>query len=237
MRENHQTLNYVPTLKFSFTVDSRDNPYYPSSGFVFKQYWGYTGGILFGSRNFNKSITAGEVFFELFDVPVTKEWNYRNVLAIHSSLQFILPQFGQRDDNTWGKITDSRTTSDLLYIDGWTTARGWPLTKDLECVWDNWIELRMPIAEKYLWADTFFSATAGFTDYRQFGFGNDKMGIQDFRFSFGVGIRSVIQMLPIGFYIVKRFKLDENWNCEWQAGPIDPDGLGLNFVISFNQSL
>ncbi len=58
------------------------------------------------------------------------------------------------------------------------------------------------------------------------------MQLQDFKFTFGAGIRSVIPILPIGLYIVKRFDFDQNNHINWQQGPIDPGGLGLDFVFT-----
>ncbi|MBN1649002.1 MAG: outer membrane protein assembly factor BamA [Spirochaetales bacterium] len=233
VRDNYQTLNYVGTAKLTLSVDNRDSIYYPSRGFVFKQYVNYTGGFLFGSKDFIKTTSAAEVYFKLFDVPVTREWNYKNILALHSAIQFFLPQWALQEDNTWGWVDDARTSTDLLYIDGMSMARGWPALLDLESIWDSWIELRMPLSERMFWLDTFFSVTGGWSKYD----GIKDMAIQDFRFSFGFGIRSVIPMLPIGFYIVKRFKFNDDDEFEWQAGAIDKDGLGLDFVISFNQNL
>ena len=84
------------------------------------------------------------------------------------------------------------------------------------------------IFEDYLLVDSFLSVTGGWIERESMA----DMNIDDFKFSFGVGLRSVIPILPIGLYIVKRFDFDQNGSINWQRGTIDPDGLGLNFVFS-----
>lgn len=233
VRDNHEKVKWENSIWLSLSMDDRDNFMYPSEGFVLKQIFNYTGGILMGSKDYIRSTTAGEVFFTIFDIPVAENWNYKNILAIHSSLSFILPQWAMADDFSWGWEGDNITNTDKLTIDGSSMSRGWAGISGLESVWDSWIEIRMPIFEDYLWADSFFSATAGWEDYKGIG----SMRPQDFQFSFGVGLRSVISILPIGFYLVKRFDINEAGKVEWQTGEIGPGSANIDFVISFNQSL
>ncbi|RKX91145.1 MAG: outer membrane protein assembly factor BamA, partial [Spirochaetes bacterium] len=129
------------------------------------------------------------------------------------------------------------TTNDLLFTDGMTIARGWPWMQDGEAMWDNWLELRMPVSERVLWSDIFLSGT-GFWNQL-----NDvkSMNISDFKFSMGAGIRFVIPGLPIGLYFTKRFSFDDNSNIQWEGGSIfrsadNPDS-GLDLVIAFTTGM
>jgi outer membrane protein insertion porin family len=118
-----------------------------------------------------------------------------------------------------------------LYIDGWNIARGWSLERDKYALWDNRLELRMPISEQVLWGVLFLDAVAGYpqvSDLRG-------MSINDFLFSFGGGIRFSIPQFPIRLYLAKRFKMNENWSIFPQPGDLFTSsraGSGVDFVIS-----
>ena len=43
-------------------------------------------------------------------------------------------------------------------------ARGWDAVTDGEALWNNWLELRMPIFEQVLWLDMFFDAVSLWED-------------------------------------------------------------------------
>ena len=233
IRDNYHALNFINSAWFSFSIDSRTNIRNPSDGFIIKQVLYNTGGFLFGERDFIRSNTAGEAYIELFNIPVGDSWSYKNVLALRSSLSFILPQFAVLDNGNWGWTEDNRTTTDLLNIDGMSTAKGWPRVGSLESVWDTNLEIRMPILEDYFWLDSFVSATAGWDDYA----GIFSMAPQDFKFSAGIGLRSVVPILPIGLFLVKRFEFDDTNKLNFITDEVWPEVLGLKFVISLNQSL
>jgi outer membrane protein insertion porin family len=141
------------------------------------------------------------------------------VLAAHSGLSLILPQFGQD--------TAVAITNDLLYVDGWNIARGWDLERDKYALWDNRLELRMPISEQLLWWVFFFDAVAAYDAVA------DMKGrhIDDFLFSFGGGLRFSIPQFPIRLYLAKRFNTVGGVG-QWQDGELFPGSLKLDFVIS-----
>ena len=116
-----------------------------------------------------------------------------------------------------------------MYIDGMMIARGWNRLYDLKVLWDNWIEFKIPLVEQYIWWDFFMSATAPYEDISEL----QTLKIDDFLFSLGGGARLAIPQLPIGMYLVKRFKiLDGNIAWESRTGSLFPP-LNLDFVISF----
>jgi len=216
------------------SFDTRDIVYSPNKGVFLSQSLSYTGGVLGGSRHYNKLTTIGEVFFKLLEVPVTDAWNFKTVLALHSNLSVVLPQWHVNSDGDWVKETVA-TTSDLLYTDGMITAKGWPVQQDGKVMWDNWAELRMPIIAGYISFNHFFSATALYNDTSEM----KDIGFDDFRYGFGSGLQIDLPTFPMGFYFVKRFSVADD-KIQWQPGNAfrraDDPTSGLDFVISFSFS-
>jgi outer membrane protein insertion porin family len=129
-------------------------------------------------------------------VPAFENWNFKLVLAAHSSWSFIFPQFWRKEALT--------IVNDELYIDGWNIARGWPLERELKTVWDNRLELRMPISEQLLWGILFIDGVYGAPDIADIG----SMRLDDFYFSLGGGVRFTIPQFPIRLYLAKRFQFE-----------------------------
>ncbi len=215
--------------------DTRDFILNPGKGFFFNEIFTYAGGFIGGNSNYLKSQSKAEGFFTLLDFPVSDTYTFKTILALHTAYSAVLPQY-YYSDGSWTSGVQA-STNDLLFTDGMTIARGWPWLQDGEAMWDNWIELRMPVSERVLWSDLFLSGT-GF--WNQLG-DVKTMALNDFKFSMGAGIRFIIPGLPIGLYLTKRFTFDENNNLEWQAGTIfrnenNPDS-GLDLVIAFTTGM
>ena len=224
IRENLGVWRPISTWLLNVTWDTRDIVYNPSKGIYLRQSATFTGGFLPSSRDFVKSSSKAQAFLTLFDVPVFDNWSFKGVLAANTSLSLILDPF----------IGDfSATTQELLYVDGMTVARGWPRIYDGRALFTNWIELRMPIVEQYIWADLFADGTGIWSALSDFG----SMSIDDYLFGFGGGVRLTIPGLPIGLYLTKRFRFDDG-AISWQGGNIfTRDGVstsGLDLVISFS---
>lgn len=234
IRNEMNRWRFINRLWLRVAYDTRDITYNPSKGYFLSQSLTYTGGILFGTRHHNRTTSVAEAYFTLFDVPVGDSWNFKGVLALHSSFSAILPQFFRDDDGEWGSDTVA-TTTDLLYTDGMVVAKGWPLKRDGKLLWNSWIELRMPIVPGYISFNSFFSGAALYTELDDI----KAMEIGDFNFSFGGGLQLELPTFPLGIYLVKRFRLPD-WKMEWQAGELmkiggQPDS-GVDFVISFTFS-
>ncbi len=217
--------------------DTRDFIFAPSKGYYFGQTLTYGGGFLGGVSHYVKTQTKAEFFHTLLDVPVLDNWNFKTVLVLHSALSFIFPQF-YNEDGSWTTGVEA-TRSYLLYTDGMNIARGWPRDFDGQAMWDNWLELRIPIAEQVLWSDIFFRTTGFWNDRDNFGFFNESP--ENYYFSYGAGIRFTIPNLPLGLYLTKLFKLDSDGKVQWEGGPIfsDPDDpeSGWRLVLTINIDL
>ncbi len=235
IRNNLDKWLYNNKIWFNLGWDTRDFILNPGKGFYLDQIFTYAGGILGGSSNYLKTQSKAESFFTLINHPVSDKYTFRTILALHTAYSAILPQC-YYSDGDWTTGVQAATT-DLLFTDGMSVARGWPWMQDGEALWDNWVELRMPVSEKVLWSDIFFSGT-GF--WNQLGDAKN-MALSDFRFSFGAGIRFIIPGLPIGLYLTKRFQFDEDNKLQWEPGTIfksadNPDS-GVDLVIAFTTGM
>ena len=213
--------------------DTRDLIYSPTSGFLLKETLTYTGGFLFGHKHYIKTTTDADAYFELFDIPVSEDWNFSTVLGLHSQFSMILPQFGYTND-AWGWDTTA-TREDLLYYDGMFIARGWGTNYDNKVLWDSAIDFTTPLLTGMLSWNTFISATAAFSEVEDLA----NMSINDFKFSIGTGAQVDIPSFPISFFLVKRFSFIDG-NLSWQQGDLFTDTAdtsltdGLDFVITFD---
>jgi outer membrane protein insertion porin family len=222
IRDNFQEWQTTNKIWNSLSWDTRDIIYNPTKGFYLKQSLTYAGGILPSERNYISTTSKAEVFHQLFSIPVFSAWNFKMVFAAHSALSLLWDQFDGSLDVT---------TKEMFYIDGMTMARGWSRVYDGQALWDNWIELRMPIAERFLWWDLFLSSTGIWPDRDSFK-ARDK---NDYYYTLGGGFRLTVPGLPIGFYFAKRFEY-ENDEIKWYDGPLFDSSMGLDFVIGFTPS-
>ncbi len=220
VREGNDAWKNVNKLGVTLYWDKRDFFLNPSKGFYIAQGATFAVGFPLGTREYIRTDSTLEGFLTLVDVPAGENWDFKLVLAAHSSWSFIFPQFWREDAIA--------ITNDLLYVDGWNIARGWPLERDLKALWDNRLELRMPIAEQLLWWVFFFDgvvATPEIDDLKG-------MSLDDFRFSIGGGLRFTIPQFPIRLYLAKRFYRDEVDGWQWGTGDLPFFGTTVEFVIS-----
>ena len=234
IRNNLDTWLFDNKLWVNLIWDRRDFIMNPTNGFVLNQITTYAGGILGGGTHYIKSQSKAEAFFKLFEIPVFEDKTFKTVFAVHTSFSAILKQY-YNSGSAWDWNLKA-TTGDMLYTDGMNIARGWGFEQDGEAMWDNWIELRMPIAENILWGDLFLSGTGFWQDLSEV----KAMKIDDFMFSMGAGIRFTIPGLPIGLYFTKRFSFPDG-NFQWEPGEMfkDPDdpNSGVQLVIAFQFGL
>jgi outer membrane protein insertion porin family len=220
VREGNEAWKNVNKLGVTLYWDKRDFFLNPSKGFYIAQGATFAVGFPLGTREYIRTDSTLEGFLTLVDVPAGENWDFKLVLAAHSSWSFIFPQFWRKDAIA--------ITNDLLYVDGWNIARGWSLERDLKALWDNRLELRMPIAEQLLWWVFFFDgvlATPEIDDLKG-------MSLDDFRFSIGGGLRFTIPQFPIRLYLAKRFYRDEVDGWQWGTGDLPFLGTTVEFVIS-----
>ncbi len=226
VRDNNQTWNFIDSVTASVYLDGRDIYWNPTKGYYLSQAVTYTGGFIFGQRDYIRTDSTVEGFVTLLNLPVSESWSLMFVLAAHSALSMILPQYSFNPyTGTWGWNTLTDDT-DLLYIDGMTVGRGWRVLYG-NALWDNKVELRMPIAKDYVWFVGFFDVAALWPDVGLIG-GN----LNNFYFSYGIGLRFVIPQFPIRVYLARLFKIDNSGNVTYYPGDFSLGGWGLKFVIS-----
>lgn len=223
VRDNLGKWRFVNKWWGNASIDGRDNIINPSSGYYVAQRLTLTGGFLQGTRDFIRSDTKVEGFLPLFDIPVFEGWSWKMILAGHSALSVILPQF----DGSF-----AASSNDLLYIDGMLIARGWPQRLWGEALWDNWVELRMPLVPGILSWDFFLDGVALWDNPPA----PKDVELEDFVFSTGAGLRFPIQQFPLRFYLAKRFSFDDG-KIRWEQDEIFPESLGLKFVFALGVEL
>jgi len=222
----------------SGSLDQRDVYYDPSSGYYLSERLGLYGIFDNELEHYIKSDSKAQYFLTLFDIPVTRNWNFKSVLAFNFGFSVIFKQPG-RD-------TDSRTPSieeaNKLAIDGMFNARGWNSAfrnKGLLLI-DSWVELRFPLIKGILAFDMFFDA-AGIETMEGYYFGINSEGksnftIDNMRFSFGGGLRVAMPQFPIRLSLAKRFRFYDG-EFRWESGMLFHDDAkptsGLDLVISF----
>jgi outer membrane protein insertion porin family len=217
-------VNSIWTIVF---LDKRDLYYDPSRGYYTSQRFAYHGIFPMELEHYVRSDTKAEIFFTLLNIPVTDKWSLKTVLALHSGLSFLLPQPGKDDP-----IVED---ANKLYIDGMFIGRGWYSERMNRgfSLWENWAEVRIPLVPNLLAFDWFFDAAVVKPTPKDF-FGD--LTVEDWRFSYGGGLRFTIAQFPFRFMLAKRFIIRDG-KVEFQSGSMfrqaDDPTSGLDFVISF----
>lgn len=224
------------TNKWSMTsyLDTRDYTLSPSTGYYLREDLTLAGGFLFGTSQFIKTASTAEAYLTLWNLPVTQKWSWKMVLAAHTALSVMLPQFWVPSSATANGNPYIPNATDLLYIDGMFVGRGWPNTSG-QALWDNWVELRMPLVQHVFWFDMFFEGVSEWQSYKNVNMGD----LNNFKFSFGAGLRFTIPQFPIRLYIAKRFQV-ENGQVQWEQGSLFNNGSptgGVDLVFSIGTGL
>ncbi len=236
VRDNNHKWNFIDRVSMGVSLDGRDIYWNPTKGYLLAQNFTFVGGILFGQRTYIRTDTTAEGFLTLLDVPIFEGWNLMFVLAAHSSVSWILPNYGYSSTAgkwKWQTVTDY---TDQLYIDGMTVGRGWKVLYG-NALWDNKLELRMPLAKDAVWLVGFLDA-AGLWDepYNAESpmTGMDRMTLDQMYFSTGFGIRFTIPQFPIRLYLAKGFQV-KNGAVVWKpagSGDLSIGDFNFSFVIS-----
>jgi outer membrane protein insertion porin family len=220
-------VNSIWTLLY---LDKRDLYYDPSSGYYGSQRFGYYGIFRNELEHYIRSDTKAEYYLTLYDLEVTEKWHLKTVLALHTGMSFIFPQF-HRDK----PIVEDASK---LYIDGMFLGRGWydeRMNRGF-ALWENWAELRTPLVPNLLAFDIFFDADLAKATPKDLFM---HTSADEWCFSMGAGFRFTLAQFPFRFLFAKRYKI-VNGSIEWQRGSLfqnafgtSKDNGGLDFVISF----
>jgi outer membrane protein insertion porin family len=234
LREENNNWSPSTSIWGSLSLDQRDVYYDPSKGYYGVQRIGYYGLMPFEKEHYIRTDTKLEWFTTLFDLPITDNWNFKAVFGIHTGVSFIFsqPQYDRPH------IEDASS----LAVDGMFIGRGWTTEYRRKgfALWENWAEIRIPLAPGILAWDFFFDA-AGVKKTPQALFSEfladdeSLAGSNTFfmRFSLGGGFRFSIPQFPLRFSLAKRFLLRDG-NVDWSSGGIGSSGL--DFVVSFAMS-
>jgi outer membrane protein insertion porin family len=199
-------------------LNNLDLSYSPSKGYYASERLTWAGFLPLETQQYLKTDTKLEGYATLFSLPVFENWNFKAVLGAHTGYAALLKKPG----------SDFKVDDDWLYVDGVFNARGWDELYGFEGVglWDNWLELRLPIFEQFVWLDGFLDAAAirtqsGYVDVAADTLATDSskkalgsLGWDNVAMSMGFGFRFSIQQFPFRFYFAKRFTFDGsqiNW--------------------------
>jgi outer membrane protein insertion porin family len=197
----------------TISLDQRDLYYDPSKGYYLYERFGIYG--ILGEierEHYLRSDTKAQQYFTLVDTPVTDKWNFKLILAFHSGIAFIFKQPGRDRDS----FTPVMEESSKLAVDGMFIGRGWSSEYRVKglVLWENWMELRLPLVKNLLAWDFFFDAAGveGSEGIQGYYFGINSRGERNFtmanmRFSFGGGLRFTLPQFPFRFSVAKRFRV------------------------------
>lgn len=234
-RDTNRQWLFTDRLYGRIYLNNLDYWYNPTKGYYASQRFTYTGFFPEERQHYIKSETRLDAYATLFTINLSDTWRFKWVLMAHSGFQALMAQ-------PW---EDFRVTKDWLSLDGTFTARGWRNLYGSKAVmlWENSLELRMPIVEQMLWMDLFVDAgamktSAGMVDMTLAAPAADPskpsftdLSWENFAFSMGFGFRFTIPQFPFRFYFVKRFTHD-GANLSWKT----PEE-SFDFVLSITQPL
>lgn len=199
----------------AFSIDDRDINYDPSTGWFASQRFTWYGLTPSETEYFLQTDTKLEKYFTLLKFPVTETWLFKIVFMAYSGLSMQFPKPGTGVGDT------SR-----LYIDGMLNGRGWTniyKSNRGRALWNNSIEIRMPVVPGILAFDLFADA-AVVKESPDDLFGG--LALTDFYMSTGPGLRFTIPQFPLRLLFANTFRLNKNNDVEWDKN--------WKFVLSFN---
>lgn len=231
LRDNLNQLVVINRIGLTASLDNRDLSYDPSSGYLVSQGVTFTGGILAGARHYIRTDSTLQFYLTLWNLQLAEDSWLKTVLAMNSTLSLLHPQFFVWDDSA-----PLQAAGFYLYTSPNLIARGWPMRKNGEALFNNWIELRTPLVPGILSFDL-FGEIVRLTENRDDIFAANG----DWMCGFGAGFRLTMQQLPLRLYVGKRFSIDgATGEMEWQKGNLfadtdndNPDGIDIMLTFSF----
>lgn len=201
-------------------MDSRDYRPNPTKGWFAKETLTWSGLIPTERQFYLRSDTIGEYYITPFHFPISEKYSLDVTFAAISALGLIQPMRGQI------------ANSNRLQIDGMFVGRGWDEMYKYKgnIMWSNNFEIRVPVAPNILAVDFFLDAVA-IKEESPSNFSG--ITSDDFYFSFGPGVRSLVQQLPLRFMLASTFKM-ENGVLKWGNGKGPEWKTVISFVMTNN---
>jgi outer membrane protein insertion porin family len=230
IRDQFERWSVVNSLWTGVAWDRRDFFLNPTDGTLLSQRVTLTGGPLSGDRHFIVLDSQAEAFATLFELPVSDVFDLRVVLAGHTGFSVILPQLRSCGAVTgdpglcWDQVLGQE---DLLIIDGTSVGRGWEPVLDGEALWDNKLELRVPIDPQIIWGVVFLDAALLWDDRGALG----DTSLDDVHFSAGFGLRFAVPQLPLRLYLAKPFAFQDGRLGDPPGTPSSGPLGGMNLVL------
>jgi len=225
--ENLNTWLFSNSIYGRAYINDLDLWYDPSRGYYASQRLTLTG--WFDQEvgdHFVRSDTRLDGFVTLFDFPILESWSLKAVLGAHTKFSALLKQ-------PWAESIEV-SASKKLAIDGTFVGRGWNTLASYTgtALWDNWLELRVPVVPGVLSLDGFLSAALVSTETGLLDLSSGSaavaagttladMTLGNFAYSTGIGLRFIILQFPFRIYFAKKFVFDEPdgfkfTNEDWQ---------------------
>jgi len=223
IRDNYQSWKYHDSIWLKGAWDTRDYIGRPTKGFILSQTTTVAGITNISSKNYMKSVSRGEINFKLLDFPLSDTFNLLSVLSVKSAFSYLAPK-------PWNPIPID-PQEDGFYADGMFIARGWYPESDGQSLWDNTVTIKFPLVQNVLAFDIFLDSVGLWKSKELLS----DMALSDMKFSLGTGLRFDNPQFPIGIYLVKKFKVNEDGSMNWNPEPDDVEfkNGNLDLVISF----
>lgn len=233
IEEYHNRWNPKNSVFGQVSFDGRDFYFDPSKGWFASQRLTWIGilpkGLIsdtFGESEFIlRSTSTGEIYFPLVNKEITEKFALKLILAGITQFTFQKAFFGSAISST-----------NKLSLDGMVFGRGWEISdKDIgngDMVWNNSLELRYPVIPNAISLDLFFDASM-VKDSAVSSL--DISDATNWFFSFGPGVRVLMQQLPIRVYLANNFTVNDGFTWRNANGSISDNFLsGWHFVLSFS---
>jgi len=235
LRETNNQWLWTNKLLGRVYFNSTDYWYNPSSGTFLSERLTITGLLPVERQHYIKSDTRADAYFKLFTIPFSESYKLDGILALHTGFQALLK-------SPWS--SELQVTRDWISLDGTFNVRGWTNLYGSKgtMLWENSVELRLPVIPNVVALDMFFDAGAMLGQKGMIKMTGDKPTVDttktnfsldwdNFAFSTGLGARFIIAQFPFRLYLVKRFTFD-GATIDWKT-----QGLNFDFVLSITQPL
>jgi hypothetical protein len=217
LRGNANSWNIIDRIVLGAYVDGRDTFREPTRGFFVGQTVMVAGGVLLGSRDFIRSDTRLEGFLTIVHVPLGPTASLKVVLAAHSALSLLLPNFSL-PSLAWQTNLEN---SEKFTMDGISVVRGIRSLRQGNALWDNKLELRIPVGD--VWLVGFFDSAAVWEEPFRPPLGDL------FLYSFGFGLRLSSPTFPLRLYLAQGFAV-RNGQFFLATGRVNIGALSFSLV-------